>query len=239
LTSKRHHMIEQLFTFLSRMTEQSAAAAMVAALGWGVLSIVLSPCHLASIPLVVAYVNRGEILKAKKAFVLSGLFSVGIFLSILAIGLITALFGRMLGDIGPWGKWVVAAVFMVFGLALLEVISLPWSGPKTAGGSKTGVWGAFLLGLIFGAAVGPCTFAYMAPVLAAVFKAAGTQFVFAATLVLLYSIGHCSVIVLAGTLGARIQTFLNWDQQSHMTARVRKGCGVILIIAAFYLIWTA
>ena len=145
----------------------------------------------------------------------------------------------MLGDIGPWGKWIVAAVFMVFGLVLLEVITLPWSGPNTASNTKTGAWGALLLGLIFGAAVGPCTFAYMAPVLAVVFETAETHFVFAATLIVLYSLGHCGVIVLAGTLGARIQIFLNWDQKSRMTARLRKVCGVILIAVGLYLVWTA
>ena len=212
---------------------------MAAAFGWGILSILLSPCHLASIPLVVAYVNRGDVLQTKRAFVLSCLFSFGIFLSILGIGLITAMFGRMLGDIGPWGKWLVAAVFMIFGLVLLEVISLPWSGPNMAGNTKTGTWGAFLLGLIFGAAVGPCTFAYMAPILAVVFEKSAEQFVFSATLILLYSFGHCGVIVLAGMIGARIQRFLNWDQQSHMTARLRKTCGVILICVGLYLIWTA
>ena len=220
------------------MAQQSAATAMVAALGWGILSILLSPCHLASIPLVVAYVNRGEILKTKKAFVLSCLFSFGIFLSILGIGILTALFGRMLGDIGPWGKWLVAAVFMVFGLVLLDVIQLPWSGPNMAPNTKTGAWGAFLLGLIFGAAVGPCTFAYMAPILAIVFETAAAQFVFSTTLIILYSLGHCSVIVLAGTLGPRIQRFLNWDQKSHMTVRLRKACGITLIAVGLYLIWT-
>lgn len=221
------------------MMQQNAWPAMAAALGWGVLSILLSPCHLASIPLVVAYVNRGEALKTKRAFVLSCLFSLGIFVSILVIGLVTAMFGRMLGDIGPWGKWIVAAVFMVFGLVLLEVITLPWSGPNTAGNTKTGAVGALMLGLIFGAAVGPCTFAYMAPVLAVVFETAGTRFVFSTTLIILYSLGHCGVIVLAGTLGARIQTFLNWDQKSHLTVRLRKACGIILIAVGLYLIWTA
>src|SRR5210317_1410604 len=105
------------------MIEQNAWLAMVAALGWGVLSILLSPCHLASIPLVVAYVNHGQMLGTKRAFGLSCLFSLGIFLSILCIGLMTASFGRMLGDIGSWGSWFVAAVFMVFGLVLLDVIS--------------------------------------------------------------------------------------------------------------------
>ena len=232
-------MIDQLFTSLSGMMEQSAWPAMAAAFCWGVLSILLSPCHLASIPLVVAYVNRGQLLQTKKAFWLSSLFSFGIFLSILVIGLITACFGRMLGDIGPWGKYLVAGVFILFGLVLLEVVSLPWSGPNLSHSSKAGPWGALMLGLIFGAAVGPCTFAYMAPILAIAFKQAGADFLFAALLILLYCVGHCGVIVLAGTVGARLQTFLNWDQKSHLTGRIRKVCGVVLILVGLYLLWTA
>ena len=231
--------MQELFIRLTRAVEGTWFIATAASFLWGVLSILLSPCHLASIPLVVAYINRGSALSTKRAMGVSILFSAGIFLSILLIGLITALFGRMFGDIGPWGKWIVAVVFMVFGLVLLEVITLPWSGPNMANSSKTGAVGAFLLGLIFGIAVGPCTFAYMAPILAIVFKQAGTHFLFAAVLILLYTIGHCGVIVLAGTLGARLQTFLNWDQKTHITARIRKLCGVILILVGLYLLWKA
>lgn len=230
-------MIEELFTSLSRMIEQNIWPAMVAAFSWGVLSILLSPCHLASVPLVVAYVNRGTVISTRHALGLSMLFSLGIFISIAGIGLVTAVFGRLLGDIGPWGNYLVAAVFMVFGLVLLDVITLPWSGADLSNSSKTGAWGAAVLGLIFGTAVGPCTFAYMAPVLAVVFESAGTTFLYSALLILLYSIGHCSVIVLAGTLGARLQTFLNWDQNTHMTGRIRKACGVILILVGLYLLW--
>jgi cytochrome c-type biogenesis protein len=79
----------------------------------------------------------------------------------------------------------------------------------------------------------------MAPVLAVAFERADTHFVYSAILILLYSIGHCSVIVLAGTLGARLQTFLNWDQKSHITGRIRKACGVILILVGLYLLWKA
>ena len=82
-------MSEQLFTSLSRLTEQGAAWTAAAAFGWGIFSILLSPCHLASIPLVVAYVNRGQITNTRRAFALSALFSLGIFLSTAAIGIIT------------------------------------------------------------------------------------------------------------------------------------------------------
>jgi cytochrome c-type biogenesis protein len=232
-------MIEQLFTFFSHLAEQGSALALFAAFAWGVGGMILSPCHLASVPLVVAYINRGSVLSTKRALGVSILFSLGIFVSIVAIGFITVVFGRMAGDIGPWGKWLVAAVFLVFGLVLLEVITLPWSGPNMSSSTHSGWLGALILGLIFGAAVGPCTFAYMAPVLAVAFKGAGTNFLYATALILLYSLGHCGVIVLAGTLGARLQTFLNWDQKSHLTGRIRKLFGVILILVGLYLIWKA
>jgi len=232
-------MIERLFTFFSHLAEQGSGLALIAAFAWGVGSILLSPCHLASVPLVVAYINRGAVLSTRRAMAVSILFSLGIFLSIVAIGLITALFGRMLGDIGPWGTWLVAAVFMVFGLVLLEVISLPWSGPNMPSKTCSGWVGALVLGVVFGTAVGPCTFAYMAPILAVVFDKAGTGFIHSVLLILLYSIGHCGVIMLAGVLGARLQTFLNWDQKTHITACIRKTFGVILILVGLYLLWKA
>jgi cytochrome c-type biogenesis protein len=232
-------MIEQLFTWLNHLTEQGTGLALAGAFLWGVASIVLSPCHLASIPLVVSYVNRGSVLSVRRALGVSTLFSLGIFISVVLIGLVTAVLGRMLGDIGPWGKWIVAGVFMVFGLVLLDVISLPWSGPNMASNKQSGFTGAFILGLIFGIAVGPCTFAYMVPVLAIVFDRADTGFFYSILLITLYSIGHCGVIVIAGTLGARLQTYLNWNQKSHLTERIRKFCGIILILVGLYLLWKA
>ncbi|MEN8126608.1 MAG: cytochrome c biogenesis protein CcdA [Planctomycetota bacterium] len=221
------------------MSEQGGGTALAAAFVWGIGSVVLSPCHLTSIPLVVAYVNRGSVSSVKRALTLSVLFSFGIFLSILFIGLITAFFGRMLGDIGPWGRWIVAAVFMVFGLVLLEVITLPWPGPDMTASTQTGWAGALVLGLVFGAAVGPCTFAYMAPVLAVTFEKASAHLAHSILLILLYSAGHCGVIVLAGTLGTQLQIFLNWDQKTHITARIRKVCGGVLILVGLYLLWKA
>jgi cytochrome c biogenesis protein CcdA len=41
---------------------------------------------------------------------------------------------------------------------------------------RKGLLASFVLGLIFGVALGPCTFAYMAPMLAVTFKVAADQF---------------------------------------------------------------
>jgi len=64
---------------------------------------------------------------------------------------------------------------------------------------RKGLLAALILGLVFGVALGPCTFAYMAPMLGVTFKLAATNPFYGAALLLAYGIGHCSVIVAAGT----------------------------------------
>jgi cytochrome c-type biogenesis protein len=49
----------EILTAFGNAFAASAALALPAAFLWGVLSVVLSPCHLSSIPLVVAYMNGG------------------------------------------------------------------------------------------------------------------------------------------------------------------------------------
>lgn len=232
-------MIEELFGYLSRAIESSAFMALIAAFVWGVLSVLLSPCHLASIPLIVGFIGEQRLNSARKAFFLSLLFATGILITMGLVGLITAGVGRMLGDIGPYGNYIVAIVFFIIGLHLLGVIPLPWSGSSGIKTPGKGWLAAFLLGLIFGIAMGPCTFAYMAPILAITFKIAATHFLYAACLLLVYGIGHCSVIVAAGTSTKAVQSYLNWTESSKSTLILKKVCGGLVILGGLYLVWIA
>ena len=118
-------MINELFTGLAHAVEGAPAIAMAAAFLWGILSIVLSPCHLSSIPLIVGFIGQQGRMTAGRAFVTALLFAVGILATIAAIGAATAAAGRMLGDVGRWGNYVIAALFFAVGLHLLEAIRLP------------------------------------------------------------------------------------------------------------------
>ena len=208
-------MVLELFTWLSGTLQASPMIALVGSFIWGVLSIVLSPCHLASIPLIIGFIDEQGRTSVKRAFLLSSLFSLGILITIGLIGVITGLMGRMLGDIGSFGNYAVAIVFFVVGLHLLGVIPMPFGGG--AGQpvfKKKGPLASFILGLIFGVALGPCTFAYMAPMLGVAFSVASTSIIYALSLILAYAIGHCSVIVLAGTFAKVVQDYLNWNEGS-------------------------
>lgn len=231
--------MEQLFTALSRAVEGSAGLALGAAFAWGVLSILLSPCHLASIPLIIGFIDQQGQITTRRALTISLLFSVGILITIALIGAITAAAGRMLGDVGSWGNYAVAVIFFIVGLYLLEAIHLPMPGAARPGMKRKGMLAAFILGLVFGVALGPCTFAYMAPMLAVTFRLAATNLPYGILLLALYGVGHCAVIVLAGTFTEIVQHYLNWNERSKGSVILKKICGGLVLLGGLYLIYTA
>ncbi len=229
----------ELFATLTDMVQRSSPLAAFAALAWGVLSVMLSPCHLASIPLVVAFIGAQGAPSGKRAFAISLVFSAGILVTIGAIGAVTAGVGRVVGDVGPMVNYGVAAVFFILGLHFLDVIPLPWSSTGPRSSPRKGLAGAFVLGLVFGIGVGPCTFAFMAPMLGVTFKVAAANWITGVILLLLYGIGHCAVIVIAGTSSQLVQRYLNWTEGSRGAALLRRACGVLVILGGLYLLYTA
>ncbi len=229
----------ELFAQLTRAVEGAWYIAAAASFIWGILSILLSPCHLASIPLIVGFVDEQGRISTKRAFWISTLFAVGILITIGAIGAITAALGRMMGDVGKYGNYFVALIFFVVGLHLLDVFALPFSGPGQVGMKRKGLLAAFLLGLVFGIALGPCTFAYMAPMLGVTFKLASANLLYGILLLFVYGIGHCSVIVFAGTFTEVVQRYMNWNEQSKGAVILKKICGALVLLGGLYMIYTA
>ncbi|MCK5598310.1 cytochrome C biogenesis protein [bacterium] len=229
--------MQEIFTFLTVALEKSFFISLFASFVWGVFSILLSPCHLASIPLIVGFIDDQGRISLKRTFWIATLFSLGIMITIALIGIITGLMGRMLGNVGSFGNYFVAIIFFVFGLHLIGVITLPFMGnaaqPRF---KKRGLFAALILGLLFGIALGPCTFAFMAPMLGVAFKVASTNLILAMLLIFFYAIGHCSVIILAGVSTEIVQKYLNWNERSKGTKIVKIVCGILLILGGIYLI---
>lgn len=230
--------MRELFDTLNHAVAGTPLIALAAALVWGMLSMVLSPCHLASIPLVVGFIHGQGPASARRALGLSASFAAGVLVSIAVIGLATAAAGRVLGDVGRYTNYAVAGVFFLVGLHLLDVIPLPLAGRANVGLKSRGVAAALILGAVFGLALGPCTFAYMAPVLAVTFKVAASSLTFGVLLLAMYGIGHCSVIVAAGSSTRLVQRYLDWDG-GKASGFVKRACGVLVLLAGINLIYTA
>lgn len=231
--------MESLFVRLSEAMNGVPLIALAAAFAWGVLSIVLSPCHLASIPLIVGFLQGGREVTPRRAAGLSTLFASGILISIALIGAATAAAGRMLGDLGVWGNYGVAIVFLVFGLHLLDLLPMPAGWRPAPQQPRRGALGAFLFGLIFGVALGPCTFGFMAPVLGVTFGMAGTAPAFALGVLALFAAGHCTVIGFAGFSSTWVQRWLSWQNDTPGAKWLRRACGVLVLAAGAWLVVNA
>jgi cytochrome c-type biogenesis protein len=229
-------MTDSIFDFLSTALSGGSAAAVFASFGWGIISVLLSPCHLSSIPLIIGFINTQGNITIKRTFYLSLVFAVGILITIALIGLITASLGRLMGNIGTTGNYLLAIVFFTVGLYLLNIIKLPWQA-ATLKTNKRGMLAALILGLLFGIGLGPCTFAFMAPVLGVVFQLSKTNLVYAIILLLAFGLGHCVVIVAAGTLTKKVQQYLNWTDNSKTIIYIKKICGVLVILGGIYMIY--
>jgi cytochrome c-type biogenesis protein len=145
----------------------------------------------------------------------------------------------MLGDLGPWGNYAVAAVFFVFGLHLLDLLPIPDGWRPAPNQPRRGALGALLFGLIFGVALGPCTFGFMAPVLGVTFGMAKTAPVLAFSVLVLFGLGHCAVIGLAGFSSTWVQRWLAWQEESPGARWLRRGCGAAVLIAGSWFVMSA
>jgi cytochrome c-type biogenesis protein len=232
-------LISAVFERLTEAVSGTPLVAILASVAWGILSIILSPCHLASIPLIVGFIGEQGVTTTRRAFATALAFSLGILITIGAIGVATGLAGRMLGDLGRGVNYFVAAIFFVIGLHFLGIIPMPFTARAGKIGERRGFLAAFLLGLVFGLALGPCTFAFMAPMLGITLSVARTNMAYGIVLLAAYGVGHCSVIVAAGTFTEVVERYLRWTGKSRGLDILKKVCGVLVILGGVYLLWTA
>jgi cytochrome c-type biogenesis protein len=229
-------MIENIFNVLTDLLYENSLFALSSSFLWGILSIILSPCHLTTIPLIIAYISKKSNLSVSKSMLISTIFAIGILASIAVIGGITLLLGRIMGDISEYGNYIIALVFFFFGLYLLDVFRIPWSGLKPKENSYQGWFSSFLMGFIFGIGLGPCTFGFMAPVLGVVFEVSASDPALAGGLITAFAIGHCFVIALAGSFIKVVQKYLHWTESSKATTIIRRICGALVILGGLYLL---
>ncbi|KAF0139677.1 MAG: cytochrome c-type bioproteinis protein [Stygiobacter sp.] len=113
-------MLEGIFNFLHKARNGSLRIAAEASCRWRVLFMLLSSCHLSSIPLKVGFISAQGKMSFARTFKISLVVSVGILITFALIGTITASFGSMVGDLGGIGNFLVAGIFSIVGLFLVQ-----------------------------------------------------------------------------------------------------------------------
>jgi len=232
--------MQALLTSLSTAVQGTWALALVASLLWGIASVILSPCHLGTIPLIVGFVSQGaDGTRRGQGVRMAVAFAVGMLLAIAVAGLLVVGAGIALAGISTYTNYFVAVVFLLAGLNLAGILPLPISGLNFSSFKGRGVGAAVFLGLVFGVGLSPCTFAFMAPILGVALGTATKSPAFGYLLLLVFGIGHCAVMAIAGSSAELVQRYLDWNRGSRGLKVVKTACGVCLIVASSYLIYVA
>jgi len=225
--------LETFFITINEWMTGTMAFAVLGSFLWGMVSVLFSPCHLASIPLMVAYVaGQDKAVNPKQAVVYSAAFSIGLFITIAAIGIVCAMLGRMLGDVGSYWQILVGAILLWVALGMLGVEACSFSGSFLSRFTMKGIPGAFVLGLAYGFLSGSCTFGFIAPILAII--TIQGEFAAGMTMIMLFAIGHCLPIMAAGSSTALVRKLMENSAWHGAGNWFRKGAGVVIGCLGIY-----
>jgi len=194
-----------------------------------------NPCVLAMIPLLMGVVAGTQTARIKTSLGFSALFVLGLSITFAILGLISALMGRMLGDIGSFWKYLVAGICLVMGLHLLGLLKFNFNLPQPVNIRKGGPVGAFLLGLLFGVVSTPCAVPILAVLLA--FVASQGNVVYGGFLLLVYALGHSALILVAGTSMGAAKRLIESKGLRRTNWALQKIAGVIIILVGVYFLF--
>lgn len=228
-------MFDQIFLTINTWMSGGLLIASLGCLLWGMVSVALSPCHMASIPLVVSYVaGQDKALKAKEAAFYAVVFSIGLFISIAMVGIACSLLGRMLGEVGPYWTILVGAILIWVSLDMMGVSGCSMSGSLMGRIKIKGLLGALVLGLAYGVLSGSCTFGFIAPILAII--TIQQKILVGILYILLFGIGHCIPIAVAGSSTATVKKLLANSSFHEGSQWFRKCAGVAIGVLGLYFI---
>jgi cytochrome c-type biogenesis protein len=235
---KKKTMLEPFIENLSVYLQSSLMLSIIAAYFGGVL-VSFTPCMYPVAPITVAFIGAHSSGSKMKAFLLSLVYVIGMALTYTALGVVAALTGKLFGQIqsNPWTNFIMANIFILMGLSMLEVFALPTSVPEFIARlqprqQSKGFIGAFLVGAASGLVMGPCT----APALAVLlgYTATTQNIPLAAALLFVFALGMGTLLIILGVFAGLIA---NLPKSGLWMTRVSHLCGWLMLgIGEYFLI---
>ena len=169
----------------------------------------LTPCTLSMLPIMVGYMGGYEAKGRFQAVAQATWFALGLATTLAALGLIAGAVGRVYGQVGIGLPIIVSVLAILMGLNLLEALPLPMPSIGNLDFLNRGLplaLKSFLLGLTFGLVASPCSTPVLATLLGWISTTGDPGL--GAVLLLAYTVGYVTPLVVAGSFTATIKRFL-------------------------------
>lgn len=227
-------MINQWLETLSILISESFWLAPLLALLAGVLTSV-TPCALSSVPLVIGYVGGTGNNDPKKAFRLSLTFALGMAATFTALGTAASFLGKLMGTSSKWWYIALGVLMLLMALQTWEIYNFIPSTYLISKNTKKGYIGAFIAGILGGVFSSPCATPVLIVLLGIVAKSGNV--VWGILLLLLYSIGHSVLVLIAGTSVGFVKKVTSCGRYGLFSKILKLLMGGIILLIAFYMFY--
>ncbi len=229
-------MVDSWLTQIAETISKNMWLAPVLALVAGILTSI-TPCALSSVPLIVGYVSGVGEKNAKKAFAYSAVFSIGTAVTFVTLGIIATSAGRLMGTSSSTWYVLLGVLMMLMALQTWEIFNFIPSTNLLSKSRKRGFIGAFIAGVLGGVFSSPCSTPVLIALLAIV--AGEGNLLWGILLMLLYSIGHSVLVMVAGTSIGFVQKINNNERYKTAAKALKFTMGIAILLIGFYMFWLA
>ncbi|MDW7712265.1 MAG: cytochrome c biogenesis protein CcdA [Deferrisomatales bacterium] len=227
---------------LSELTSywlQSRPWLAAAAVFLGGVTTAANPCSLAAVPVLIGLTGgHAAVTDWRRGLLTSLVFVAGLAASFSAMAVAAVSAGTYFGAAGPFWPWVLAAVCLLAAAQFWDLWHLSLPGLSNRLGrvrpARSGLGAAFGMGLLFGVLSAPCAAPVLAVVLA--YVASKASLGYGLLLVWLYAVGHCALLVVAGTSVGAVRRLVASERYARANLWFRRAAGALLAAVGLYLI---
>lgn len=223
-----------MLEYLSELITDSGWLAPMLALLAGILTSI-TPCALSSIPLVVGYVGGTGQRDTRKAFRLSVTFAAGAAVTFTSLGVIASFAGRLMGTSASWWYIILGILMVLMAFQTWGIFEIIPSSYLISKNTKKGFIGAFIAGILGGIFSSPCSTPVLIALLAIV--AGKGSIIWGILLLLLYSIGHGILAIVAGTSVGFVQKLSASDKYGRLSSMLKIVMGSLILLIGFYMFY--
>jgi len=227
-------VINQWLESLSGAISSSIWLAPIVALLAGILTS-FTPCALTSVPLVIGYVGGTGQRDTKRAFWLSVVFSIGMAVTFTVLGTAASLLGRLMQGTGSWWYIILGILMLLMALQTWEIYNFIPSTYAISKSTKRGYAGAFFAGMLGGFFSSPCATPVLVVLLAMVAKEG--SLLKGVVLLLLYSIGHSFLVMIAGTSVGFVHKLSSSEKYGGVSKILRIIMGSLIMLISLYMFY--
>ena len=227
-------MVDAWLNQIAALINSNMWLAPLLALLAGVLTA-FTPCSLSSVPLIISYVGGAGARDTRRAFLYSATFSLGSTITFITLGIIVTSVGGLFGYAPSAWYLILGTLMVLMALQTWEIFNFIPSSNLLFRSKRRGIVGAFIAGVLGGIFSSPCSTPVLIALLAIV--AGNGNLIWGITLMLLYSIGHSALVMLAGTSVGLVQKFNSDAKYATANTVIKILMGSMILMIGFYMFW--